>query len=171
MAHWSNRAPSRTRLCNRCRFVSTLMGFDAPAVFPSNGVMVRHPLLSTGSLGMVPPLQRCRVGGGGAKGWPPSAAQTGRAVFPHPAFTRVRHRRRRIEGQRKNRSTSPGTPKQASRVKHVRLRQWPQPRRTRSRMAFLDRVNSTHLDSRFGTSKEWTFFALGRVGIPVSCSP
>ena len=34
------------------------MGFDAPAMFPSNGVMTWRPLLSTGSLGMVPPLQR-----------------------------------------------------------------------------------------------------------------
>ena len=23
------------------------------------------------------------------QGWPPSAAQTGRAVFPHPAFTKA----------------------------------------------------------------------------------
>ncbi len=36
----------------------TVMGFDAPAMFPSNGVMTWRPLLSTGSLGMVPPLQR-----------------------------------------------------------------------------------------------------------------
>ena len=34
------------------------MGFDAPAMFPSNGVMTWRPLLSTGSLGMVPPLRR-----------------------------------------------------------------------------------------------------------------
>ena len=34
------------------------MGFDAPAMFPSNGVMTWRPLLSTGSLGMVPPLPR-----------------------------------------------------------------------------------------------------------------
>ena len=34
------------------------MGFDAPAMFPSNGVMTWRPLLSTGSLGMVPPLLR-----------------------------------------------------------------------------------------------------------------
>ena len=36
----------------------TVMGFDAPAMFPSNGVMTWRPLLSTGSLGMVPPLRR-----------------------------------------------------------------------------------------------------------------
>ena len=42
----------------RCRCVSTVLGFDAPAMFPSNGVMTWRPLFSTGSLGMVPPLQR-----------------------------------------------------------------------------------------------------------------
>src|SRR5208282_1737719 len=51
-------APSRTRRRDRCCFVSTVLGFDAPAMFPSNGVMTWRPLLSTGSLGMVPPLQR-----------------------------------------------------------------------------------------------------------------
>jgi hypothetical protein len=43
---------------------------------------------------------RCRVGGGASKRWPPSAAQTGRAVFPHPAFTKARQRRRFKEGIR-----------------------------------------------------------------------
>ena len=51
-------APPRTRPCDRCRFVSTVLGFDAPAMWPSNGVMTWRPLLSTGSLGMVPPLRR-----------------------------------------------------------------------------------------------------------------
>ena len=51
-------APSRTRRRDRCCFMYTVMGFDAPAMFPSNGVMTWRPLLSTGSLGMVPPLQR-----------------------------------------------------------------------------------------------------------------
>ena len=45
-------------LAIRCCFVSTVKGFDAPAMFPSNGVMTWRPLLSTGSLGMVPPLPR-----------------------------------------------------------------------------------------------------------------
>ena len=36
----------------------TVPGFDAPAMFPSKGVMTWRPLLSTGSLGMVPPLPR-----------------------------------------------------------------------------------------------------------------
>src|SRR3954468_7717844 len=34
-------------------------------------------------------LQRCRVGGGALARWPPSAAQTVRAVFPHTAFTKT----------------------------------------------------------------------------------
>src|SRR5208337_4590128 len=42
----------------RCCFVGTVKGFDAPAMFPSNGVMTWRPLFSTGSLGMVPPLPR-----------------------------------------------------------------------------------------------------------------
>src|SRR3989440_13083706 len=32
---------------------------------------------------------RCRVGGGALSRWPPSAAQTVRAVFPHTAFTKT----------------------------------------------------------------------------------
>ena len=32
---------------------------------------------------------RCRVGGGALARWPPSAAQTVRAVFPHTAFTKT----------------------------------------------------------------------------------
>src|SRR5271165_2994559 len=52
------RAPSRTRLRDRCWFLYTVMGFDAFAMCSSNGVMTWRPLLSTGSLGMVPPLQR-----------------------------------------------------------------------------------------------------------------
>jgi hypothetical protein len=43
---------------------------------------------------------RRRVGGGALACWPPSAAQTGRAVFPHPAFTKMRFRRRLSEGIR-----------------------------------------------------------------------
>ena len=31
----------------------------------------------------------CRVGGGAFARWPPSAAQTVRAVFPHTAFTKT----------------------------------------------------------------------------------
>ena len=44
------------------------------------------------SAGVTPP-QRCRVGGGAPRGrWPPSAAQTVRAVFPHTAFTKTSSR-------------------------------------------------------------------------------
>ena len=32
----------------------------------------------------------CRVGGGALARWPPSAAQTARADFPHAAFTLMR---------------------------------------------------------------------------------
>ncbi len=42
----------------RCCFVGTVKGFDAPAMVLSNGVMTWRPLLSTGSLGMVPLLRR-----------------------------------------------------------------------------------------------------------------
>jgi hypothetical protein len=31
----------------------------------------------------------CRVGGGALARWPPSAAQTARAVFPHAAFAKT----------------------------------------------------------------------------------
>src|SRR4029077_11639174 len=34
-------------------------------------------------------VHRCRVGGGALARWPPSAAQTVRAVFPHTAFTKT----------------------------------------------------------------------------------
>src|SRR5580692_5910152 len=34
-------------------------------------------------------VMTCRVGGGALARWPPSAAQTVRAVFPHTAFTKT----------------------------------------------------------------------------------
>src|SRR5215468_10117426 len=40
-------------------------------------------------LALVRRLPRCRVGGGALARWPPSAAQTVRAVFPHTAFTKT----------------------------------------------------------------------------------
>jgi len=40
-------------------------------------------------LTLVRALRRCRVGGGALARWPPSAAQTARAVFPHAAFTKM----------------------------------------------------------------------------------
>jgi Transposase IS66 family len=43
----------------RCRYVNIATGSDAPAMFPSSGVMTWRPLLSTGSLRtVVPPLRR-----------------------------------------------------------------------------------------------------------------
>ena len=48
------------------------------------GLQLR-PLSSTG----VTRLLWCRVGGGAPARWPPSAAQTARAVFPHAAFTKM----------------------------------------------------------------------------------
>src|SRR5437588_7805566 len=36
------------------------------------------------------PCFRCRVGGGALTRWPPSAAQTVHAGFPHTAFTKIR---------------------------------------------------------------------------------
>ena len=65
-----------------------------------------RPLPSTG----VTRLPRYRVGGGAPKRWPPSAAQTGRAVFPHPAFTKAHARRRSNERLWQSRRTSPSEP-------------------------------------------------------------
>ena len=42
--------------------------------------------------------------------WPPSAAQTERAVFPHSAFTKARYKRRRIEGISAIKRTRPNSP-------------------------------------------------------------
>jgi hypothetical protein len=47
-----------------------------------------HDLLRP-SPACVRPLRGCRVGGGALARWPPSAAQTVRAVFPHTAFTKT----------------------------------------------------------------------------------
>src|SRR5450755_1901021 len=50
----------------------------------------RHGCCRETSCGSVPqgPVRR-RVGGGALARWPPSAAQTVRAVFPHTAFTKA----------------------------------------------------------------------------------
>ena len=74
----------------RCRDVETGPNFGVLAVFPSNGATCRCPLPSTGSRGLNSTAsavsgRRRRP----PKGWPPSAAQTVRAVFRHTAFTRV----------------------------------------------------------------------------------
>ena len=46
----ARRSPGLERCAIRCRFVDTSTGSDAPAMFPSNGVMTRCPLPSAGSL-------------------------------------------------------------------------------------------------------------------------
>jgi hypothetical protein len=43
------------------------------------------------------PRSECRVGGGALARWPPSAAQTARAVFPHAAFTKTRSAEMRVK--------------------------------------------------------------------------
>src|SRR6516162_7501823 len=45
-------------------FVKTFVEPDVPAIFPPNKPVFRCSLPSTGSLGLVPPFPRCRVGGG-----------------------------------------------------------------------------------------------------------
>ena len=52
----------------------------------------------------------CRVGGGALTRWPPSAAQTARAVFPHAAFTKTQYFRDASEGINPTRFTSPYSP-------------------------------------------------------------
>src|ERR1700684_2766647 len=47
------------------------------------------PHLRRGYSLFVRQVHRCRVGGGALARWPPSAAQTARAVFPHAAFTKA----------------------------------------------------------------------------------
>ena len=55
-AHGSSFQPSRPAI--RCCFVDTSTGSNAPAMFPSNGRLKRHPLHSAGSFGRVPPPHR-----------------------------------------------------------------------------------------------------------------
>jgi hypothetical protein len=43
---------------------------------------------------------RCRVGGGALTRWPPSAAQTVHAVFPHTAFTKTRDSKMQQKGNK-----------------------------------------------------------------------
>src|SRR5260370_41545165 len=68
-----------------------------PALCPARGrlpdvLLGRSPSLHALRrclLTLVRALRRCRVGGGALARWPPSAAQTARAVFPHAAFTKM----------------------------------------------------------------------------------
>ena len=56
-------------------------------------------------------LRNCRVGGGATMRWPPSAAQTVRAVFPHTAFTKTRSAERP-----ETVSAEPGSPARTPRI-------------------------------------------------------
>src|SRR5580692_2969348 len=52
-------------------------------------------------------IHRCRVGGGALSRWPPSAAQTVHAGFPHTAFTKIQSFREANEGINSIKLTSP----------------------------------------------------------------
>jgi hypothetical protein len=73
----------------RSCFVDTLSGFKAPSCFSETTLfttVLRFP--RSGPLpAAFPDVSSVGSGEAPGKGWPPPAAQTGRAVFPHPAFT------------------------------------------------------------------------------------
>ena len=60
-----------------CRLMGAFVISPLPPLL-SEELQAAGSLRSTG----VTPLPRCRVGGGAPRGWPPSAAQTARTVFP-----------------------------------------------------------------------------------------
>src|SRR5215467_6734492 len=76
---------------------SKSLGHVFPSLCPARVRLFGVPLGRTASLHalrrrfflLVRALRRCRVGGGAFARWPPSAAQTVRAVFPHTAFTKT----------------------------------------------------------------------------------
>src|SRR5450755_2270436 len=73
------------------------LGHAFPTLCPERVSLFGVPLGRTASLHalrrrwlfVVRALRWCRVGGGALARWPPSAAQTVRAVFPHTAFTKA----------------------------------------------------------------------------------
>ena len=67
-----------------CRWMGAFINSPLPPL-PAPSPCAARPLCSAD----VTPLQRCRVGGGALGRWPPSAAQTVRADFPHTAFTKT----------------------------------------------------------------------------------
>ena len=72
-----------------CSFIGVIGLRPLPEPVPFRHPFHLKPLPSAG----IARLQRCRVGGGAPRGrWPPSAAQTVRAVFPHTAFTKTSSR-------------------------------------------------------------------------------
>src|ERR1041384_6305356 len=85
---------------------SESLGHVFPTLCPARVSLFSVPLGRTASLHALlrgSPLvvrapRRCRVGGGALPRWPPSAAQTVRAVFPHTAFTKTHA----SEGNRRN---------------------------------------------------------------------
>ena len=79
---------------------------------PNDSLTIPRMALSIDFQGSVsfPPGYPSRVGGGALARWPPSAAQTARADFPHAAFTEMRRQRRLSEGIRKTKRTSPIAP-------------------------------------------------------------
>ena len=66
----------------RCRVEMTSRP-NVPAIcHPASSIIRSAASHPPGPLGRVPRPHRCRVGGGAPQGWPPSAAQTARTVFP-----------------------------------------------------------------------------------------
>ena len=81
---------------------------SSPAAFPNP--LGCRPLTVT----RLSPRFRCRVGGGAPRGrWPPSTAQTVRAVFPHTAFTKTSSR---DEDRWRNQRVDPPPPRRVQPV-------------------------------------------------------
>src|SRR5208337_718745 len=76
-----------------CRLLGAFIMSSLPPLLPK-ALRTARPLRSAG----IAPLGRCRVGGGALVRWPPSAAQTGRTIFPYAAFTKTHASRDAIEG-------------------------------------------------------------------------
>jgi hypothetical protein len=73
-----------SRSLRSCRLMGGFINSPLPPV-PTPAPRATRPLRSAD----VTPFHRCRVGGGALARWPPSAAQTVRADFPHTAFTKT----------------------------------------------------------------------------------
>src|ERR1700758_4043656 len=82
-------------------------------MFPSSDALLVSPFPPVGTVAApyrspaVPPLHRCRVGGGALTRWPPSAAQTARTLFAYAAFTKTQSCRDANEGINPIKLTSP----------------------------------------------------------------
>src|SRR6266436_6333773 len=75
----------RTRRVHPARCPGRVLLWQVPFGQTASLHPLRHRLPS-----FVRGLLRCRVGGGAPSRWPPSAAQSARADFPHAAFTKTR---------------------------------------------------------------------------------